>query len=83
MGWVSVLNPSEQTFEQLKPLIQYYSYGIVGWLSETEDIMLRQTTQTIPVAALYAYFMFYEVKHYGNKTNIGLLSFHLKRHDTR
>ena len=32
----------------------YYLYGIVGWLSETEDIMLRQTTQTIPVAALYA-----------------------------
>jgi hypothetical protein len=22
MGWVSILNPSEQTFEQLKPLIQ-------------------------------------------------------------
>ena len=29
MGWVSVLNPSEQTFEQLKPLIQEaYEFSI-------------------------------------------------------
>ena len=44
---------AKRTVQPAPPMV-YYSYGIVGWLSETEDIMLRQTTQTIPVAALYA-----------------------------